>query len=293
MRWMPRAGSIRCWLPSPMLRVALIQQTAEREFAPNLAFLEAQICDAAAQGARFILTPENSAMLEPDREAHRAKARAEEAHPLPPLFSRLAQETGAYLLAGSIAVTVAGDKLANRSLLFAPDGSIAARYDKIHLFDVDLANGESYRESALIAPGAAAVTGKTPLANLGLSVCYDLRFAALFHALAQAGAEIITIPSAFTVPTGEAHWHVLLRARAIETGCFILAPAQTGTHAESRRTYGHSLIVSPWGEIIAEGGTAPGLVIADLNLSEVAKARQRIPSLTHDRPFTPPSFLSG
>jgi predicted amidohydrolase len=134
---------------------------------------------------------------------------------------------------------------------------------------------------------------KTPLANLGLSVCYDLRFAALFHALAQAGAEIITIPSAFTVPTGEAHWHVLLRARAIETGCFILAPAQTGTHAESRRTYGHSLIVSPWGEIIAEGGTAPGLVIADLNLSEVAKARQRIPSLTHDRPFTPPSFLSG
>lgn len=276
-----------------MLKVGLIQQTAARDFAPNLAFLEDQIRAAAAHGARFILTPENCAMLEPDREAHRAKAQPEETHPLPPLFARLAQETGAWLLAGSIAVKVAGDKLANRSLLFAPDGSIAARYDKIHLFDVDLANGESYRESALIAPGSAAVTVKTPLAKLGLSVCYDLRFAALFRALAQAGAELLTIPAAFTVPTGEAHWHVLLRARAIETGAFVLAPAQTGTHAEGRRTYGHSLVVAPWGEVIAEAGTEPGLLLADLDLAEVAKARQRIPSLTHDRDFTPPPFLSA
>lgn len=276
-----------------MLRVALIQQTAARDFAPNLAFLEAQIRDAAAHGARLIATPENSAMLEPDQQAHRAKALREEEHPLPPLFARLAQETGAYLLAGSIAVALDGGKLANRSLLFAPDGAVAARYDKIHLFDVDLANGESYRESALIAPGDKAVTVKTALAPLGLSVCYDLRFAALFRALAQAGAAIITIPSAFTVPTGEAHWHVLLRARAIETGCFILAPAQTGTHAEGRRTFGHSLIVNPWGTIIAEAGTDPGLVIADLDLSEVAAARQRIPALTHDRPFASPSFLSA
>lgn len=274
-----------------MLRVALIQQTAARDFAPNLAFLDARIKDAAAQGARLILAPENCAMLEPDRDAHRAKALTEEGHPLPPLFSRLAQESGAFLLAGSIAVQVAGGKLANRSLLFAPDGRIAARYDKIHLFDVDLANGESYRESALIAPGGAAITVETPAARLGLSVCYDLRFAGLFRALAQAGADIITIPSAFTVPTGDAHWHVLLRARAIETGCFVLAPAQTGTHAEGRRTYGHSLIVNPWGEIIADAGTAPGLVLADLDLAEVAYARQRIPALTHDRPFTlPPSF---
>jgi deaminated glutathione amidase len=275
-----------------MLRVALIQQTAARDFAPNLAFLEAQIKDAAAQGARLILTPENCAMLEPDRDAHRAKALTEEAHPLPPLFSRLAQETGAFLLAGSIAVRVAGDKLANRSLLFAPDGRTAARYDKIHLFDVDLANGESYRESALIAPGNAAVTVETPLARLGLSVCYDLRFAALFRALAQVGADIITIPSAFTVPTGQAHWHVLLRARAIETGGFVLAPAQTGIHAEGRRTYGHSLIVNPWGEIIADAGTEPGLVLADLDLAEVMRARQRLPALTHDRPFTLPSSFS-
>ncbi len=275
-----------------MLRVALIQQTAARDFAPNLAFLDAQIKDAAAEGARLILTPENCAMLEPDRDAHRAKALTEEGHPLPPLFSRLAEESGAFLLAGSIAVQVAGGKLANRSLLFSPDGRIAARYDKIHLFDVDLANGESYRESALIAPGDAAVTVETPVARLGLSVCYDLRFAALFRALAQAGADILTIPSAFTVPTGEAHWHVLLRARAIETGCFVLAPAQTGTHAEGRRTYGHSLIVNPWGEIIADGGTEPGLVLADLDLAEVADARQRIPALSHDRPFTRPSSFS-
>ncbi len=274
-----------------MLRVALIQQTAARDFAPNLAFLEAQIKDAAAEGARLILAPENCAMLEPDRDAHRAKALTEEDHPLPPLFSQLAQETGAFLLAGSLAVQVAGGKLANRSLLFAPDGRIAARYDKIHLFDVDLANGESYRESALIAPGDTAVTVETPVARLGLSVCYDLRFAGLFRALAQAGADILTIPSAFTVPTGDAHWHILLRARAIETGCFVLAPAQTGIHAEGRRTYGHSLIVNPWGEIIADAGTEPGLVLADLDLAEVAYARQRIPALTHDRPFTlPPSF---
>lgn len=276
-----------------MLTVGLIQQTAARDFAPNLAFLEDQVRAAAAQGARFILAPENCAMLEPDRAAHRAKAQPEESHPLPPLFARLAQETGAWLLAGSIAVKVAGDKLANRSLLFAPDGSVAARYDKIHLFDVDLANGESYRESALIAPGGAAVTVATPIGKLGLSVCYDLRFPALFRALAQAGAEILTIPAAFTVPTGEAHWHVLLRARAIETGAFVLAPAQTGTHAEGRRTYGHSLIVAPWGEIIAEAGTEPGLLLAALDLAEVTKARQRIPSLTHDRAFTPPSFLSA
>ncbi len=276
-----------------MLTVGLIQQTAARDFAPNLAFLEDQVRAAAAQSARFILAPENCAMLEPDRVAHRAKAQPEESHPLPPLFSRLAQETGAWLLAGSIAVKVGDDKLANRSLLFAPDGSVAARYDKIHLFDVDLANGESYRESALIAPGSAAVTVATPFAKLGLSVCYDLRFPALFRALAQAGAAILTIPAAFTVPTGEAHWHVLLRARAIETGAFVLAPAQTGTHAEGRRTYGHSLVVAPWGEIIAEAGAEPGLLLADLDLAEVTKARQRIPSLTHDRAFAPPSFLSA
>lgn len=271
-----------------MLRVALLQQSARRDFGPNLDWLAAQVRLAAAGGARFILSPENCAMLEPDRAAHAQKALTEAEHPLPPLFAALARETGAWLMAGSIAARLPDGRLANRSLLFAPDGGIVGRYDKIHLFDVDLPNGETYRESALIAPGSQAVVAATAFAPVGMSICYDVRFAALYRSLAQAGARILTVPAAFTVPTGQAHWHVLLRARAIETGCFVLAPAQTGTHAEGRRTYGHSLVVAPWGEVLADGGEAEGIVYADLDLSAVDAARSKVPSLQHDRSFAPP-----
>ncbi len=276
------------------LRVALIQQTAGREFADNLPWLAGAIRTAAAGGAQFILTPENTAMLEPVRARHLEKACTEDEHPALPLFADLARETGATLLAGSIAIRLPGtgdqgDTLANRSYLFGPDGTILARYSKIHLFDVALPNGETYRESALIAPGDRAVLAQTAFGPVGLSICYDLRFPHLYRRLAQAGARILTVPSAFTVPTGTAHWHVLLRARAIETGCFVLAPAQVGTHAEGRRTYGHSLIVAPWGEVIADGGgEAPGIIQADLDLALVDQARGQVPSLQHDRPFTGP-----
>jgi predicted amidohydrolase len=268
------------------LRVALIQQTAVRDFGPNLLFLETHIRKAASDGAQLIVTPENCAMLEPDPEAHLLKALPMNLHPLPTLFRQLALQTKTWLLAGSIALKVSKDKLVNRSLLFGPDGALMGQYDKIHLFDVNLANGESYLESKIIQPGNQAVVVPTPFAKLGLAICYDLRFPALFRSLAQNGASILTLPSAFTVPTGEAHWHSLIRARAIENGCFVLAPAQTGTHALGRKTYGHSLVVGPWGEVIAEAGTDPCILMADLDLTQAAKARQRVPSLSHDRPFT-------
>jgi deaminated glutathione amidase len=175
--------------------------------------------------------------------------------------------------------------LLNRSLLFSPDGAIAARYDKIHLFDVDLPTGESLRESHAYAGGSKAVLAQTPLAAVGLTICYDMRFPHLYRQLAQAGAQVFTVPSAFTVPTGQAHWHVLLRARAIETASFVLAAAQGGKHESGRETYGHSLIVSPWGEILAEGGTEPQVLVADLDLEHVAETRRRIPSLQHDRVY--------
>jgi predicted amidohydrolase len=183
---------------------------------------------------------------------------------------------------------VSDTKTANRSFLIGPDGRIAARYDKIHLFDVNLPSGETYRESNTVAPGDDAVVANLPWARVGLSVCYDLRFPQLYRTLAKAGAEILTVPSAFTETTGKAHWHVLLRARAIENACFVMAPAQGGEHANGRRTYGHSLIVGPWGDIIAEGGIDPGIVAAELDLGEIAAARGRVPALNHDRPYSPP-----
>jgi predicted amidohydrolase len=203
-----------------------------------------------------------------------------------PQFVNLAEELGIWLLVGSLAVKVSEGKTANRSYLIGPNGRIAARYDKIHLFDVNLPSGESYRESNTVAPGADAVVATLPFARVGLSVCYDLRFPHLYRALAKHGAEILTVPSAFTETTGKAHWHVLLRARAIENGCFVMAPAQGGTHANGRKTYGHSLIVGPWGDILAEAGTDPGIIAAELDLGEIADVRGRLPSLHHDRPFS-------
>ena len=274
------------------ITVACLQISSGREVDPNLQAIGEMARRARDAGAGFILTPEVSVMLEPKREPKFAKAEDEAAPRAIPFFADLARETGAWILAGSMAVKLAGeDRLANRSYLFAPDGGIAARYDKIHMFDVDLARGESYRESSQFRPGEATVVVETTFAQVGLSVCYDLRFPALYRTLAQAGAQILTIPSAFAVATGRAHWHTLLRARAIETGCFVLAPAQTGTHAEGRKTYGHSLIVDPWGEVLADGSEEVGIVTAELDLARIAEARQMVPSLQHDRPFAPPRLV--
>jgi predicted amidohydrolase len=249
---------------------------------------------ARRAGADFILTPEVSDMIEPRRDQALAKATPEAAHPMLAAFRDLARETGAWLLLGSIVVRDdSAERLANRSFLIAPKGDIAARYDKIHMFDVDLPTGESHRESRTYRPGEAAGIADLPWGKLGMTVCYDLRFAYLYRALAQAGTDFLTVPSAFTVPTGTAHWHVLLRARAIETACFVFAPAQTGEHAGGRRTYGHSLIVSPWGEILAEAPEGPGFIVAEIDPAKVAEARRAIPALTHDRRFASPGGKSG
>jgi predicted amidohydrolase len=197
----------------------------------------------------------------------------------------LARNYGIYLHVGSLALKVSPDKAVNRGFLIDPRGDIVARYDKIHMFDVDLEGGESYRESRNYRPGDLAVLADLPWGRLGLTICYDLRFPALYRALAEAGASFLSIPSAFTKSTGEAHWHVLIRARAVENGCFVLAAAQAGKHENGRETYGHSLAVNPWGRIIGDGGTAPGVTFADVDVSEIAAARARIPSLQHGRRF--------
>jgi predicted amidohydrolase len=228
-------------------------------------------------------------MIEPKRPLRLEKARPEAEHPAIPAFSALAAELGVWLLIGSLQIKLDAVTCANRSFLFDDCGRVVARYDKIHMFDVDLQGGESYRESKTFRPGDRAVIADTPWGKVGLTVCYDLRFAYLYRALAQAGASFLTVPSAFTVPTGQAHWHTLLRARAIETGSFVFAPAQCGGHAEGRKTYGHSLIVAPWGEVLADGGEAPGVITADIDPAKVAEARSMIPALTHDRRFSGPA----
>jgi predicted amidohydrolase len=269
-----------------VIRAALIQLRSGTDMARNVAEASALIREAAGQGASFVATPEMTNILEPDRPRLRSLAKPEREDASVAAFSVLAQELGLWLNIGSLALQGPGEKLVNRSLLFTPDGGIAARYDKIHLFDVDLPTGESLRESHAYDGGAEAVLVETPLGAIGLTICYDMRFPHLYRALAKAGAKLFTVPSAFTVPTGQAHWHVLLRARAIETGSFVLAAAQGGRHESGRETYGHSLIVSPWGEVLAEAGTEPGIVIADIDLAQADLARARIPALVHDRPMS-------
>ncbi len=269
------------------LRIACVQLNAKPELGANLEEAERWIKAAAQDGARLIATPENTSGMLDDRASLIASALPEEGHPGVARFAGLARETGAWLLAGSLSIRIAPDRLANRSFLFAPSGEVAARYDKIHMFDADPLDGKSYRESATFEAGDRAIVAETPLARLGLTICYDVRFPMLYAALARAGASIITVPAAFTVPTGSAHWHVLLRARAIETGAFVIAPAQTGEHAGGRLTFGHSLIISPWGEILADGGEAVGFIATDCDLDRVAKARKMIRSLDHSRPFAP------
>jgi predicted amidohydrolase len=273
---------------SAAFKVACVQLNAARDIAPNIDAASRLIREARKAGADFILTPENTSMIEPKRALLLEKVRPEAEHPGIPAFSALAEELGVWLLIGSMQIRLDATHCANRSFLFDPTGAIAARYDKIHMFDVDLAGGESYRESATFRPGNEAVIADLPWGRLGLSVCYDLRFAYLYRALAQAGASFLTVPAAFTVPTGSAHWHVLLRTRAIETGSFVFAPAQCGAHAEGRKTYGHSLIVAPWGEILAEAGDEPAVITAEIDPAKVAEARGMVPALRHDRTFGGP-----
>jgi predicted amidohydrolase len=267
---------------------ACIQNEAVADMAPSIEAATALVRAAHAEGAELICLPEYFSCLKADEETFVVGAHAEAAHPALTHYQGLAEELGAWLLLGSLAITAGPEKIFNRSYLLAPDGAIAARYDKIFLFDVDLESGESYRESALIEPGERAVLAPLPWSTLGLTVCYDLRFPQLYRALAQAGAEVLTVPAAFTRTTGQAHWHVLLRARAIETGCFVIAPCQCGDHGGGHATYGHSLIVDPWGRVLADGGEDPGFVLAEIDPAEVAKARAMIPSLDHDRPFAKP-----
>jgi deaminated glutathione amidase len=286
-RWTPCFRELE--LAMRNFKVALVQMNSGREIAPNIEAATRLVREARGQGAELILTPENTTMVEPRRKLIFAKARAEGDHPAIPAFRALAAETGAWLLIGSLTIKLEESACANRSYLFSPAGEIVARYDKIHMFDVDLPNGERYRESESFRPGGRAVVADLPFGRLGLTVCYDLRFAYLYRALAQAGADFLTVPAAFTVPTGRAHWHVLLRARAIETGSYVFAPAQCGEHAEGRKTYGHSLVVSPWGEIIAEGGETPGVIVAEVEPAKVEEARRAVPALSHDRSFTEPA----
>jgi predicted amidohydrolase len=268
--------------------VACVQLNSGPEIGPNVEATSRLVRQARKAGADFILTPENTTCIGLERKQVLATAHSEESHPAIPAFQALAAETGAWLLIGSLTIKLDAGTCANRSFLFAPDRQIAARYDKIHMFDGDLANGETYRESATFRPGRQAVTADLPWGRLGLSVCYDMRFAYLYRALAQAGAAFISVPAAFTRPTGRAHWHVLLRARAIETGAFVFAPAQTGEHAGGRLTYGHSLIVAPWGEVLADGGEDVGFITAMIDPAKVSEARAMIPALRHDRTFSPP-----
>jgi deaminated glutathione amidase len=266
-------------------RVACVQTNSGREIRPNIAAAAALVRDARKAGADFVLLPENVAMLEPDDRLLQQKALPEHEHPAVAAFADLARETGAWLLVGSLAVRISPDKVVNRSVLIDPAGEIVARYDKIHLFDVDLDGNESYRESARIAPGGQAVVTAIPWGGLGMTVCYDLRFPLLYRSLAKKGADFLSVPAAFTRVTGRAHWHVLQRARAIENGCYVFAPAQCGDHAEGRQTYGHSLVIDPWGEVLADGGEEVGFVLAEVDSALVAEVRRKIPSLSHDRPF--------
>jgi predicted amidohydrolase len=266
-------------------KAAMIQMRSGLAPAANLEAAVTLIGEAKSSGADYVLTPEMTNIMEVKRERLFANIVEEEADTSLATFRELARKLGIYIHIGSLAIKLSPEKAANRSFLIDPKGRVAARYDKIHMFDVDLGNGESYRESRSYRPGEQAVISDLPWGRLGLTVCYDLRFPALYRALAEAGATMLAIPSAFTRQTGEAHWHVLLRARAIENGCFVFAAAQGGTHESGRETYGHSLIVDPWGRVLAEGGSEPGVVMAEIDPGEVAKARSRIPSLQHGRRF--------
>ena len=266
-------------------KAAMIQMRSGLTPAANMDAAVFLTGEARAAGADYVQTPEMTNLLEAKRERLFANIVEEDSDTSLAKFRELARKLGIYLHVGSLAIRLTHDRAANRSFLISPKGDVLARYDKIHMFDVDLADGEYYRESRTYCPGEQAVLYDLPWGRLGLTICYDLRFPALYRALAEAGATMLAIPSAFTQQTGEAHWHVLIRARAIENGCFVFAAAQSGMHESGRETFGHSLIVDPWGRILAEGGAEPGVIMAEVDLPEVSKARARIPSLQHGRRF--------
>ena len=269
-----------------MTRIALFQSCTGIDPAANAEALAAAIGEAADGGAAMLFTPEMSGLLDRDSERAAANLRAEDDDQVLAACREAAKRHGLWLHLGSLAVRTDEQKLANRTFVIDPTGAVRARYDKIHLFDVDLPTGESWRESAVYRPGEGAVVVEgTPVGRLGLAICYDLRFPALFSRLAEAGAETVALPAAFTVPTGRAHWEVLLRARAIEAGAFVVAAAQSGRHADGRETYGHSLVVGPWGEVLLDMGEATGVGFADIELARVQDVRRRIPSLSHRRPI--------
>ncbi len=271
--------------PKTKFTAGLVQLRTGKSIDANIENAVALIRDARKRGADYIQTPEMTNLMEQGSDGLFASIVEEERDLTLAALRALARELKVHLHIGSLAIKVSNDKAANRAFLIDPEGEIAARYDKIHLFDVALAGGESYRESNRFKAGEVAVLADLPWGKLGLSICYDLRFPALYRALASAGASFLTVPAAFTKQTGEAHWHVLMRARAIETGCFVFAAAQGGRHENGRDTFGHSLIVDPWGRVLAEGGIDPSVVIAEIDVEEVTKARARIPALEHGRRF--------
>ena len=271
--------------PNSAFKVGLVQMRSGVDPPANLAAALASVEAAADAGADYVLTPEMTNIMEIKREKLFAAIADEEHDPTLAALRAAARKLSIFVHIGSLAVKVSADKAANRSFLIDRRGDVVARYDKIHMFDVDLANGESYRESRSYRAGDLAVVADLPWGRLGVTVCYDLRFPALYRALAEAGASFLSIPAAFTKQTGEAHWHVLMRARAIENGCFVFAAAQGGKHENGRETFGHSLVVDPWGQIIAEAGTEPGVIVAEVDPAQVAAARSRIPSLLNGRRF--------
>ena len=290
MRWSDQVSLIRS-LRRKALRAGLVQLTASDDPEANLPITRAFIEEAASQGAELILTPEVTNCVSMSRDHQKAVLQDENEDFTLLGLKDAARESGVWVLVGSLALkdTMGDGRFVNRSFLVDPHGQIVARYDKIHMFDVSISETETYRESDGYRPGSTSTLARIDETGLGMTICYDLRFPHLFRDLAKAGAKIITVPSAFSPETGVAHWETLLRARAIETGCFILAPAQCGTHSAStgraRKTYGHSLVVDPWGRVLADGGEMPGVTTVDLDLSAVDDVRARLPSLSHDRPY--------
>lgn len=265
--------------------VALVQSNSGNQIGPNVAAVSNLIRAAHGSGADLVMLPEVVSLMETRSALVFEQVRPQEDDEALKAFKALAGELGIWLHTGSLPIRLSDTKIANRSFLIDPSGAVTATYDKIHMFDVDLPNGETYRESKNYQPGDRAVVADLPWGRLGLSICYDLRFPHLYRALAKAGADFLCVPAAFTKVTGEAHWHVLLRARAIESGCFVFAAAQTGTHQNGRQTYGHSLIIDPWGEVVADGGEDVGFISARIDPAKVREARGRVPSLLHDREY--------
>jgi len=271
-------------------KAACIQNSATADVEENIEVCSRLVTEAAQAGASLIATPEYFSGLTTEDGRIKPVAFAEDAHPVIPAFASLATELGIEILLGSIGVEAGDGRVFNRSYLLSATGEVTARYDKIHMFDVNLGEGQVIQESATISPGDSVVVAEAAGAQLGMSVCYDLRFASLYRAMAHQGAEILAVPAAFMKVTGEAHWHVLNRARAIECGAFVIAPCQFGTLVGGAQCFGHSLIIDPWGEVLADGGESEGFIVAQIDLADVATARRRVPALTHDRPLNAPTL---